>query len=95
MTVELKWGQISRYSEKFFSELTTWTCSTEHPLGMPVPRSPDRPKEGLNGGHRFPRCCSKLKALTPTRAYRIEMNGRERRILEKQLGKVTTGSEGR
>lgn len=63
MTVCLRRSQLQFISaKKFSSALTTWICWIEQPLGMPVPSPPSNPKDGVNWGDKFPKCCFKSKA---------------------------------
>lgn len=63
MTVCLRRSQLQLVSaKKFSSALTTWICWIEQPLGMPVPSPPSNPKDGVNWGDKFPKCCFKSKA---------------------------------
>lgn len=62
MTVGLRQSKLQFISAKLYSALTTWICWIEQPLGMPVPSPPSNPKDGVNWGDKFPKCCFKSKA---------------------------------
>lgn len=78
MTVCLRRSQLQFISaKKFSSALTTWICWIEQPLGMPVPSPPSNPKDGVNWGDKFPKCCFKSKAPS-TRAVVAKTESRKK-----------------
>lgn len=62
--------------------LTSWNCSREHSLGMPVPNPPAKPNEGVNCGDRFPRWCltSKVTSMLAARAGTAMRTGIAKRM---------------